>query len=183
MATTRHKRLIKNFEAAAAKRRTILDKFADYLTSVFGSFNFLIFNCVFFIIWIVLNSGAISGFTPFDPFPFILLTMSVSLEAIMLSIIVLMSQNRQSLTTSLREEFHMNVNLIAEREITMVLKLVHEIAKKHGVKMENDELKKMLKELDQSYIEHKLQEELSPPKQHNLGEVITKIEEKIKETI
>ena len=90
-----------------------------------------------------------------------MLTTLVSLEAIILTVIVLMSQTRQSLISSLREEVDIQVNLIAEKEIKKVLKLLSELLKAKGIKVEDSELEDMLKEIDASYIERKLVEQLT----------------------
>lgn len=186
MSSGNHRQIIKNFQAKAAKKRSFSDKFADYLTSTFGTFQFLAINLVIFVIWIVLNLGLVPSVAIFDPFPFPMLTTIVSLEAIVLSIVVLISQSREEAINTLREEFHMNINLIAEREITRTLRLVHEIAKKHGIKVDDPEITKMLEDLDQSYIEKRLQEELAPSP-HNLAQTIAQplidVAEKVEEKL
>lgn len=93
------------------------DRIADTLTSVAGDIRFTYFNVVWFGLWISINLGIIPGITPFDPFPFGLLTMIVSLEAIFLSLFVLMSQNRQAERDRVRNDIEYQVNLRAELEI------------------------------------------------------------------
>ena len=107
-----------------------------------------------------MNLGYVSQIPIFDPYPFILLTMVVSLEAIFLSIIVLMSQNKQSQISTLREELDMQVNLIAEREITMTLKILKLMANKMKLRIKNEELEEMIEETDISYIQREIQEQL-----------------------
>jgi uncharacterized membrane protein len=97
--------------------RTIIQKSADWIAEFSGSIQFLLINAGFFFVWIVINSGLIPGVKPFDPFPFGLLTMSVSLEAIFLSIFVLISQNRQAAKDRVRSDIEYDVNLKAELEI------------------------------------------------------------------
>ena len=76
----KHQRLVvQSFRAKADAKRRPTDKFADYLTTKFGSVVFLGLNAAWFFIWIVINTGLIPGVEPFDPFPFGLLTMIVSL--------------------------------------------------------------------------------------------------------
>src|SRR3990167_9626504 len=91
------------FEAKALRSRSVLTQLADYLTAIFGSTTFLFLNALFFTLWIAVNLGKIPGVPVFDPYPFGLLTMIVSLEAIFLSIFVLVSQNRSSYVNALRE--------------------------------------------------------------------------------
>lgn len=152
--------LIKSFEAKALKKRPLAVRVADDLTSLFGSILFLIINIVVFVTWVLINTGKVQGIAPFDSFPFPMLTTVVSLEAIILTLIVLMSQNRQSLISSLREEVDIQVNLIAEREITKVLQLLSQYFKERGIKINDPELEDMLKGVDASYIERRLEEQL-----------------------
>lgn len=157
--TTRQ--LIRAYEARALKKRPFVIRVADYLTTYFGSLEFLFLNIFAFSSWIVINSGRIPGIVPFDPFPFILLTMLVSLEAIMLTIIVLMSQNRQSYVSAVRDELDLQVNLLSEREVTKALKLLLALHEHHNIKTSDDpELASMLKVTNVSYIQRRLEEQL-----------------------
>ena len=96
---------------------TTVQKVADWISDFSGSLPFLIMNALLFLVWIVLNVDLIPGFKAFDPFPFGLLTMWVSLEAIFLSIFVLISQNRQAEKERIRADIEYDVNLKAELEI------------------------------------------------------------------
>ena len=153
--------IIQSFEARELKKRPFVIKVADYLTSVFGSFSFVLLNFIVFTFWILANSGRVPNVTPFDNFPYPLLTIIVSFEAIFLSVIVLMSQNRQSHVATIRSEIDMHINRIAEKEITKSLSILRKLAEKQGVKMEDDDLDEMTKNLEISYIERKLAEQLA----------------------
>src|SRR5258706_16450649 len=98
------KQIFQSFEVKANAKRTFAEKLADTMTARFGSMTFLAINAIWFGSWIVINTGLIPFVTLFDPFPFGLLTMVVSLEAIFLAIIVLISQNRAAKIDDLREE-------------------------------------------------------------------------------
>ena len=154
--------IIESFEKRVREKRPISIKIADILTTSFGTIVFFVFNVILFTFWILANLGKIPAVSIFDPYPFILLTTAVSLEAIFLSIIVLISQNRQSQINTLREELDLQVNLISEKEITKLLKLVKLMLEKSGNKIEDPELEEMLKEADTSYIERKLADQLTP---------------------
>src|SRR5688572_11004757 len=117
-SVSRRRHVIKSFKAKADAKRTGAEKFADLLTQKFGSVLFLGLNAMWFAVWMVWNTGLIPGLQAFDPFPFGLLTMTVSLEAIFLAIIVLISQNREAKVNELREEVDLQINMIAEEEIT-----------------------------------------------------------------
>ena len=72
-----------------------------------------------------------------------------------------MSQNRQSQIGTLRDELQLQVELITEKEISKVLQLLKKILKEHGVEYTDIELEEMLKEVDTSYIERKLEAQLT----------------------
>lgn len=157
----RRRTLIRSFEARALRGRTTTQRLADAIIKESGTLNFVFIHLLFFCEWIIINLGIFPVLPIFDPFPFGLLTMIVSLEAIFLAIFVLVSQNRQSYVATLRDELHMQINLIAEEEITKTLGLVSEIHDHLKIKKgEDKELKAMLKHIDTSYIEHVLEREL-----------------------
>ena len=81
-------------------------------------------HAVWFIVWITINLRWIPGVKPFDPFPFGLLTMIVSLEAIFLSTFVLVSQNRMTVLADKRADLDLQINLLSEYEVTRILTLV-----------------------------------------------------------
>jgi uncharacterized membrane protein len=96
-----------------------------------------------------------------DPYPFNFLTMSVSLEAIVLSIIVLMSQNRETRVNDLRSEIDTRIDIESEEEITKALEILVKIARKQNIDLSKDEkLKKMLKPVDRYYLEKKFESEV-----------------------
>ena len=160
----RRRQFFKSFEAKALKSRSLLTQVADDLTETFGSTGFLFLNALFFLVWILINLEVIPGLPAFDPFPFGLLTMAVSLEAIFLSIFVLVSQNRSSYVNSIREEVHLRVNLIAEEEITKVLEILAEIRKEMGIKKTDKELEDMLHRIDTNYIERSILQQINRAK-------------------
>jgi uncharacterized membrane protein len=92
----------------------VQDRAADRITSFAGSLQFVYLHSIWFGIWIVLNVGLIGASFQFDKFPFGLLTMIVSLEAIFLSTFVMVSQNRQSAKADIRSELDYETNLRSE---------------------------------------------------------------------
>lgn len=109
----------RNVNVETEDNRSRVMKVADWISEFSGSLEFLFIHIGVFFVWIVLNSGPLSRlpFGGFDPFPYGLLTMSVSLEAIILSVFVLLSQNRQVARDRVRNEVEYDVNLKAELEI------------------------------------------------------------------
>jgi uncharacterized membrane protein len=109
-------RVSRNVNEEMEVHSTALLKIADWIAWFSGSMPFLILNGGWFIIWIALNTLPL-GVPAFDPYPFGLLTMIVSLEAIFLSCFVLISQNRQAQKDKVRADIEYEVNIKAELEI------------------------------------------------------------------
>lgn len=106
----------RNVNTIEEKDRTLIDKAADWIAAFSGSIPFLGLHIAWFVIWVGWNSYAPANMQ-FDPNPFGLLTMTVSLEAIILSVFVLLSQNRQIEKDKVRADIEYEVNLKAELEI------------------------------------------------------------------
>ena len=160
----------RHMEAVKARynaSRTPVERAADALTSVAGSTPFLVLHVAWFAVWIAWNVGAF-GLRPFDPFPFGLLTMVVSLEAIFLSIFVLITQSRESEIAELREEVTLAVQLSTEAETTKILQLVLGLYSRMGFPIGRDEeLGRLLEPLDQAQLERELREQIhGPGKRH-----------------
>ena len=179
-----HRRIIKSFEAQAYKKRPISVKIADLLTSTFGTMSFLLLNLLIFASWMIFNSGLIP-FLTFDPFPYFLLSVAVSTYAILLSIIVLISEKRENQINNLRNELTLQVNLYTEKEIKKILQILRLMLQKQGIKYSDAEFEEMTKEIDTSYIERKLVEQMEKPE--GLTSAITKpieeIEKKVSEKL
>ena len=106
----------RNANEETESKLTPLERVTDFIADFSGSLPFLILHAAWFLVWIGIN--VIPGLSQFDPFPFGLLTMCVSLEAIFLSVIVLLSQNRQSAKDRIRADIDYEVNLKAELEVS-----------------------------------------------------------------
>lgn len=131
------------------RKKRFDERVADGLTDFFGTVGFLSANLLFFFTWILANIGWIPGVLIFDPFPFNLLTMVVSLEAIFLSIIVLMSQNKASNRSDFREEIDFRVNVHAEQEVSKILRMLEVIEKHLHIRTKADkELTSMKRKLN-----------------------------------
>jgi uncharacterized membrane protein len=128
----RNIRTIIQLRLKASRERTSQDRAADAITSFSGSMVFVYLHIAWFSIWVVLNTGGF-GVHPFDQFPYGLLTMVVSLEAIFLSTLVLITQNRLSDEVEHRADLDLHVGLLAEHELTRVLQMLDAIQEKLGV--------------------------------------------------
>jgi uncharacterized membrane protein len=109
-------RVSRNVNEEVEEHLTTLQKVADWIAWFSGSMPFLIMNGIWFIVWIIINTMDV-GLPRFDPYPFGLLTMIVSLEAIFLSCFVLVSQNRQAEKDHVRSDVEYEINVKAELEV------------------------------------------------------------------
>ena len=126
-------RQIANLEEQQLHARSASERIAGAVTRAAGTAVFAVAHLVWFVTWILINSGRVARIKPFDPFPFNLLTMIVSLEAIFLSIWILISQNQMTRQADRRAHLDLQVNLLAEQESTATLRAVHGIAQHLGV--------------------------------------------------
>src|SRR5205814_4351949 len=106
---------------------------AGRITDFAGSMLFVYLHTLWFALWILVNADLVvamgAGIVPWDPFPFGLLTLVVSLEAIFLSTFVIIAQNRQSAVADARAKADYEVNVKAEREIARLTLLIEALAR------------------------------------------------------
>lgn len=107
-------RVVRNPNEEIAEKITLLQQIADWIAAFSGSMEFLMLNIIWFGVWIGLN---VMGIWTFDPYPFGLLTMIVSLQAIFLSIFLLLAQNRQAVKDRIRADVEYEINVKAELEV------------------------------------------------------------------
>jgi len=137
-------------------RKTRTDTFAVFMTNFLGSMIFLVGAVIFFTVWISWNLYTV---TPFDKFPFPELQTVVSIFAIILSVTVLINQNRQGNIDKTRQQIDFEVNVRAEHEITKALTMLHEIHNKLGLKSGTDEELEEMKEPTDIQLIHKTLED------------------------
>ncbi|HWL39042.1 MAG TPA: DUF1003 domain-containing protein [Gemmatimonadaceae bacterium] len=153
-------------KAEHSSNRTRMEILADRMIGVASSTKCLLAHVVAFVAWILLNSP-LPGMPQFDPYPFGMLTTIVSLEAIFLSIFVLMTQSRESKIGELREELTLQVNLRIEEEVTKTLHLVAGLYSRLNLQLADDaELRSMLEPLDPKAIESDLAEQINKAMPH-----------------
>jgi uncharacterized membrane protein len=141
--------------------RSRIDQISGTITNLAGSAAAILIHFVWFALWVLINVHAIPGIAAFDPFPFSFLTMVVSLEAIFLTLFVLISQNRMSLEADRRARLDLEINILAERETTMILRMLNEISghlKTDGGT--RSELEELLKETRIEELAQKLEDAL-----------------------
>ena len=132
-AIARNVARVAKLEESQIQARSLTERLAHAVTKAAGSAAFAITHLAWFAAWIGMNSGLVRRIRPFDPFPFSLLTMITSLEAIFLSIWILISQNDMTRQADRRTHLDLQVNLLAEQESTATLRLVKQIAEHLGI--------------------------------------------------
>ena len=116
-------------EAAEA---SLSERISDRVTQFAGSMTFVAVHAVAYGLWLAVNLGAVPGVKPFDP-SFVVLAMEASVEAIFLSTFVLISQNRMMGAAAKQSDLDLQINLLAEHELTRLVKLVDAMAMRMGV--------------------------------------------------
>ncbi len=122
-------RISRNPNDLEEKQLSVGQRIADLIADFSGSMPFLLINLVVFMIWIVANTLG-PKLVQFDPYPFQFLTMAVSLEAIFLSIFVLISQNRQSMKDRVKADLDYQVDVKSELEMSVMAVKMQEIERK-----------------------------------------------------
>jgi uncharacterized membrane protein len=115
------------------RERTVGEHLAGIVVQGAGSMAFVAGHVLWFAAWIAANLNLVEGVSPFDPLPFQFLTLVVSLEAIFLSLLVLIAQNTLTKEADRRALLDLQINLLAERESTKTLELLQRISRRLGV--------------------------------------------------
>jgi uncharacterized membrane protein len=153
-------------KAQHSANRSAMEILADHMIGVASSTPFLVIHAVMFVLWILWNTPGVP-LPRFDPYPYGMLTTIVSLEAIFLSIFVLMTQSRESRIGELREELTLQVNLRMEEEVTKTLHLVAGLYSRLNLQLADDpDLRAMLEPLDPKRIEIDLTEQINAANPH-----------------
>jgi uncharacterized membrane protein len=151
---------IKRWEQSLLHARTMAEQLSDWITATAASGPVLAVHVVWFTVWIAANCGFLPGVAPFDPFPFPFLTMMVSLEAIFLALFVLASQNSLARLSDKRAHLDLQIDLLAEREMTAVLQLLQDIAMHLKVKgtVTPEQLRDLVKKTDIHTLAEKVED-------------------------
>lgn len=119
-------------------QRRFTDRLGDNIADFVGTMRFVLCHFFGFIIWAVINAGVIRGISPFDPYPYTLLTMIVSMEGVLVACFVLMKQNRMTRRADQRDHLHLQIDLLSEKEITKMLQLQRQVCERMGISVQDD---------------------------------------------
>lgn len=165
LITERNIEDIVRLQQQAEKNRSGAERLADLVARVAGSTPFIILHVVWFGAWVLLNLGTVSAITPWDPFPFSFLTLVVSLEAIFLSLLVLMAQNRLTKDADKRAHLDLQINMLAEQESTATLRMLEQICQHLGISGPGEEEHELATATDVNELAKSLDDKLTPESQ------------------
>jgi len=123
-------RSVAELERAFQEKKSWADRLTDLIAGFTGTIWFVVVHLLWFTSWFAINTNLVPAIHPFDRYPFILLSMIVSVEAVLLSTFVLMKQNRMQRRTDQRDHLTLQIDLLAEKEITKVLQVLRLVCKK-----------------------------------------------------
>jgi len=116
------------------RREAITEAIGDFV----GTISFVVLQCLAFAGWMILNSGALPQVAPFDPFPYPLLSLITSLEAVLLTAFVLIKQNRMGVIADRRDHLDLQVNLLTEKQATQIIQMLDRLSTRLGVNQHHD---------------------------------------------
>jgi uncharacterized membrane protein len=153
---------IARLEHEALHRRTLFERASDAIVRFIGSVGFLLLQVLLVLTWSAINLDVIKGVKPFDPFPFGILALVISSESVVLTIFVLISQNRMTRQAEKRSHLDLQVGMLAEQELTAVLQMQHKICQRLGIDVgsEKQELKGFIDATDVSKLASELDDKL-----------------------
>jgi uncharacterized membrane protein len=153
---------IAKLEQDALSSRTFSERASDAVTKFAGSAGFLFLHLFFILAWVAINLSLIPSIRSFDPFPFGILSIAVSSEAVFLTIFVLISQNRMSRQAEKRAHLDLQVSMLAEQELTTLLQMQQKICRHLGVNVteEKQEVQDFAKATDVHELARELDQKL-----------------------
>jgi uncharacterized membrane protein len=146
-ATANNVRTVLDLERRARERATIGARISRRVTRITGTIGFAFVNCFAFSAWVAINSGWVRTARPFDPYPYSFLTLALSVEAILLSVFVLMSENQESRHAESRAQLDLQINVLAEQELTAALAMLSALCQhlKVSVDVPDEQLRQWLR--------------------------------------
>lgn len=157
--TRRNVEAIGRIERDARRQGSQLDHGVEWLTSLCGTSWFFVLTISGVVLWVGGNGA---GLFLFDPFPFPLLTMLVSLAGILLAILILITQNRQSRVTEQRHHLHLQLSLLMEQEVTRVLQVLTDVAGRVGLEVRDPQIHVMQHHTDPETLMEEISKEIDP---------------------
>lgn len=149
-------------ERAALERRSWATRLGDMITSGLGTMTAVFVHIALIAAWCLVNSGWMPFVKPFDPFPFGLMTLFVSLEGVLVAMFVLITQNRMSKQADRRAHLNLQIDMLAEQEMTRVLHMLTKLCEKNGISVDapEHELTPLMQRTDVQSLAQEIEEKL-----------------------
>ena len=144
-------RAITDLENQIAREKSWSERVSDRISAFAGSLAFVLAHFTAFVCWAAWNALAPEPMR-FDPFPYPLLTFIVSLEGVLIATFVLITQNRMNLQSDRRDRLNLQVDMLAEQEMTLVLRMLKRIADHIGVPPEDSDAEKAKKLAEETNV-------------------------------
>ena len=132
-AAVRNIEEVVRLEEAAMRRRSFADRVADLIAGFAGTVAFVLFHLLWFAGWAAVNAGLVPFLPAFDPYPFALLCMIVSMEGVLLSTFVLIKQNRMGALSDERSHLDLQISLLSEQEVTKIIRMLEQVSARLGI--------------------------------------------------
>jgi uncharacterized membrane protein len=147
-------------EEQALRERTLGERISDALVRFMGRLSFVAAHLALFVLWFLINSGAVPGVRPFDPFPFGILTLIVSAEGVLFTLLVLISQNRMARQADLRAHITLQLGLLEKKRTTRALDILEGLRERLGLPAPDEAHADLVKPADVPTLARELKERL-----------------------
>jgi uncharacterized membrane protein len=155
---------IERLERLNAERRSRFARIGDWVTRLAGTTWAVVVHLIWFAVWILWNTGSIA-LAPFDPYPFNLLTMIVSLEVIFFTLFVIANQNQLRRDADHRAHVNLQVNMLAEQEMTAVLRMLRDLCGHFGIEtLSLHEIKDLAEDTDIGEVAQRVEDQVTEVK-------------------
>lgn len=142
-STLVEERIIPNVNDTIQVSRSLPEKISDFFTNISGNIYFVLLSLIWFVVWIAWNMEIIPGVEAFDPFPFGLLTMVVSLEMVFLSLFILIKQSRQAANDKIRNDVEYEINVRAEVGVRNMLQRLEQVEQRLSERLDRIETQRV----------------------------------------
>ena len=151
-------RTIIELERKAHTQKSWSEALSERISTFVGSLTFVLVQLAVIVVWVVWNAVA-SADLQFDPYPYVLLAVVVSIEGVLIATFVLIAQNRMSVRTEWRDHLHLQVALLTEQELTLVLRMLRQVSERLEIPPETDDAAKAVHMTEETNV-HELMETL-----------------------
>jgi uncharacterized membrane protein len=152
-------------EDEALRPRSHREAFTDAIGNFAGTLCFVLAQFALFVGWVLVNAGVVPSVSPFDPFPYPLLSAINSLEAVLLTAFVLIKQNRMSMVADRRDHLDLQVNLLTERETTRIIQMLERVSAHLGIEQHYDaDSREMGQHIEVEHLVDELDRRMADPK-------------------